>query len=131
MITDFGAIHDTLPALQAGTDMETGTTNIFDGALLADVTNGTAPEALVNQACMRILRTMFRLGVFNTSYTPSAIPVAAHDAVARQTEDQAITLLKNERQHAAAHLRDEVDHGRRRGRQHPGFAERRPVGQSD
>ncbi len=95
VITDFGAIHNTLPALQAGTDMETGTTNIFDGALLNDVTNGTAPEALVNEACFRILSTMFRLGVFNTNYAPSAIPVAAHDAVARDVEDQAITLLKN------------------------------------
>ena len=34
VITDFGAIHDTVPALQAGTDMETGTTTIYDGALL-------------------------------------------------------------------------------------------------
>ena len=95
MITDFGAMHNTVPALQAGTDMETGTTTIYDGALLDDVTNGTVPETLVDQACLRILRTMFRLGVFNTAYTPSAIPVAAHDAVARQTEEQAITLLKN------------------------------------
>ena len=59
------------------------------------MTNGTVPETLVDQACLRILTTMFRLGVFNTAYTPSAIPVAAHDAVARQTEEQAITLLKN------------------------------------
>ena len=95
VITDFGAIHNTVPALQAGTDMETGTTTIYDGALLDDVTNGTVPETLLDQACLRILRTMFRLGVFNTAYTPSAIPVAAHDPVARQTEAQAITLLKN------------------------------------
>jgi beta-glucosidase len=95
VITDFGAIHNTVPALQAGTDMETGTTTIYDGALLDDVTDGTVPETLLDQACLRILRTMFRLGVFNTAYTPSAIPVAAHDAVARQTEEQAITLLKN------------------------------------
>lgn len=95
VITDFGAIHSTVPALQAGTDMETGTTTIYDGALLDDVTDGTVPETLLDQACLRILRTMFRLGVFNTAYTPSAIPVAAHDAVARQTEEQAITLLKN------------------------------------
>ena len=75
--------------------METGTTTFYDGALLGRVTNGTVPETLLDQACLRILTTMFRLGVFDTAYTPSAIPVAEHDAVARQTEEQAITLLKN------------------------------------
>jgi beta-glucosidase len=95
VLTDFGAIHATLPALNGGTDMETGTTTIYDGALLAAIENGSAPLSQVNEACLRILRTMFRIGVFDRSYTPSPIPVAAHDAVARQTEEQAITLLKN------------------------------------
>jgi beta-glucosidase len=96
VLTDFGALHDTLQGLQAGTDMETGTATVYDGALLAAVTNGTAPESLVDQACRRILTTMFRLGVFDTAYTPTRIPVAAHDKVARSTEEQAITLLKND-----------------------------------
>jgi beta-glucosidase len=95
VLTDFGAIHDTLAALRGGTDMETGTTTVYDGALLAAVQNGQASLADVNEACLRILRTMFRTGVFDRSYTPSPIPVAAHAAVARQTEEQAITLLKN------------------------------------
>jgi beta-glucosidase len=44
---------------------------------------------------LRILATMFRFGVFDTDYTPTSIPVAAHDAVARAVERKAITLLKN------------------------------------
>jgi beta-glucosidase len=95
VLTDFGAIHDTLAALGGGTDLETGTTTVYDGALLAAVQNGQASLADVNEACLRILRTMFRIGVFDRSYTPSPIPVAAHDAVAQRTEEQAITLLKN------------------------------------
>jgi beta-glucosidase len=95
VLTDFGAIHDTLAALRGGTDLETGTTTVYDGALLAAVENGQASLADVNEACLRILRTMFRIGVFDRSYTPSPIPVAAHAAVAQQTEEQAITLLKN------------------------------------
>ncbi|SOD74577.1 beta-glucosidase [Jatrophihabitans sp. GAS493] len=95
VLTDFGALHDTLKGLQGGTDMETGTLTVYDGALLAAVSNGTASEAQVDQSVLRILTTMFRLGVFDRSYTPSAIPVAAHDAVARKTEESAITLLKN------------------------------------
>lgn len=95
VITDFGALHDTLTGLQAGTDMETGTDTFYDGALLSAVENHTAPLSLVNQACTRILLTMFRLGIFDHSYTPSPIPVSAHDKVATATEEQAITLLRN------------------------------------
>ena len=38
---------------------------------------------------------MFRIGLFDTDYTPTAIPVAAHHAVARAVQAKAITLLKN------------------------------------
>ncbi|MBV8998849.1 MAG: glycoside hydrolase family 3 C-terminal domain-containing protein [Solirubrobacterales bacterium] len=96
VLTDFGAIHDTLGAIFGGTDMETGTTNVYDGALLAAVENGQVPTSLIDDACYRILYTMFRLGIFDHAYTPSSIPVAAHDAVALNTEEQAITLLKNQ-----------------------------------
>jgi beta-glucosidase len=95
VLTDFGAIHDTVGALTGGTDMETGTTSVYDGALLSAVERGQVPESLVDEACLRILTTMFRLGIFDHAYVPSSIPVGAHDAVARSTEEQAITLLKN------------------------------------
>jgi beta-glucosidase len=95
VITDFGAIHDTLKGLAGGTDMETGTTTVYDGALLAALQNGTASLSQVNNSVLRILTTMFRVGVFDTSYTPSPIPVDAHNAVALSTEEKAITLLKD------------------------------------
>jgi beta-glucosidase len=95
VLTDFGALHATLKGLQAGTDMETGTASFYDGALLAAVQSGQASLAQVDQAVLRILTTEFRLGLFDTDYTPTSIPVAAHNAVARSVEDHAITLLKN------------------------------------
>src|SRR6266851_4420329 len=96
VMSDFGALHDTLTGLSGGDDMETGTTTVYDGALLAAVQSGQASLALVDDAVLRILTTMFRIGVFDTDYTPTSIPVAAHDAVARAVEDKAITLLKND-----------------------------------
>jgi beta-glucosidase len=95
VMTDFGALHDTLSGLQAGTDMETGTSTFYDGALLDALQSGQASLAQVDQAVLRILITMFRLGLFDNDYSPTSIPVAAHDAVARSVEDKAITLLKN------------------------------------
>ncbi len=95
VMSDFGALHDTLKGLAAGDDLETGTTTIYDGALLAAVQSGQASLALVDDAVLRILTTMVRIGLFDTDYTPTSIPVAAHDAVARSVEGKAITLLKN------------------------------------
>jgi beta-glucosidase len=97
VMSDFGALHDTLAGLAAGDDLETGTTTVYDGALLAALQSGQASLALVDDAVLRILTTMFRIGLFDTDYTPTAIPVAAHDAVARAVEARAITLLKNSR----------------------------------
>jgi beta-glucosidase len=97
VLTDFGAIHSTEPSLIAGTDMETGTRAFYDGPLLEAVRSGQISESLVDRSVLRILRTMFRFGLFDTDYTPTAIPVEAHGRVAREVEEQAITLLKNER----------------------------------
>jgi beta-glucosidase len=95
VMSDFGALHDTLKGLTGGDDMETGTSTVYDGALLAAVQSGQASLALVDNAVFRVLVTMFRIGVFDTDYTATSIPVVAHDAVARAVEDKAITLLKN------------------------------------
>jgi len=95
VLTDFGAAHSTVPTINAGTDMETGTATFYDGALLAAVRNGEVSEELVDRSVLRILRTMFAIGLFDTDYTPTAIPVREHGRVARQVQDEAITLLKN------------------------------------
>jgi len=97
VMTDFGALHDTLTGIAAGTDFEAGTSEFYDGALLAAVEAGHVPVAQIDEAVLRILTTMFRIGLFDTPDTPSAIPVGAHDAVARRVEAKAITLLKNRR----------------------------------
>lgn len=96
VLTDFGAIHSTEASIVAGTDMETGTRAFYADALLAAVNEGRVPVALVDRSVLRILRTMFAIGVFDTDYTPTAIPVAEHGAVAREVQEDAITLLKND-----------------------------------
>ena len=96
VLTDFGALHATLQGLQGGTDMETGTATFYDGALLAAAQSGQASIAQIDEAVLRILTTEFRLGLFDTDYTPTSIPVDAHNQVAREVEDHAITLLKND-----------------------------------
>jgi beta-glucosidase len=96
VLTDFGALHDTVGSATAGTDMETGTRSGYDGALLAAVNDGRVPVAVLDAAVHRILRTMFAFGVFDTTYEAGTIDVDAGAAVAQRVEEQAITLLKND-----------------------------------
>jgi beta-glucosidase len=96
VLTDFGAAHSTEGSIEAGLDMETGTDVFYGTALLTAVQEGRVAESLVDESVLRILRTMFAFGVFDGDYTPSAIPVAEHGAVAREVEEDAITLLKND-----------------------------------
>ena len=97
VITDFGAIHSTAPSIRAGTDMETGTRAFYDGPLLAAVRAGQVPESLVDRSVLRILRTMFAIGIFDNAYPAGTIPVQRHGRIAGEIQDEAITLLKNDR----------------------------------
>jgi len=98
VLTDFGASHSTEGSIEAGLDMETGLDLFYGEALLAAVQEGRVSEDLVDRSVLRILRTMFTFGIFDNDYTPTAIPVAEHGAVAREVEEDAITLLKNDGQ---------------------------------
>ena len=95
VMTDFGAMHSTIPALKAGTDMETGTANFYGAKLVQAVNNGEVDVALVNRSVIRILTPMFEFGLFDTDYTPSPINVQAGSTEALKVQNQAITLLKN------------------------------------
>jgi beta-glucosidase-like glycosyl hydrolase len=63
--------------------------------LLDAVRNGTVPESRLDVSCHRILYTMFRLRVFDNPVTRGPIDVAAGNKIARETQEKAITLLKN------------------------------------
>jgi len=108
VLTDFGAAHSTEGSIQAGLDMETGLDIFYGQSLLTAVQEGRVAEGLVNQSVLRILRTMFAFGIFDNDYSLTSIPVAEHGAVAREVEEDAITLLKNEGETLPLNA-DEVD----------------------
>ena len=95
MGTDYGAAHTTLGSLAGGVDMETGNKDAYSEHLLDAVRDGTVPESRLDVSCHRILRTMFRLRVFDNPVTRGPIDVAAGNTIARETQEKAITLLKN------------------------------------
>jgi beta-glucosidase len=97
VLSDFGAVHDTVASLRNGLDMETGLRLYYTPATItAAVSSGQVPEATIDEHVHRILRTMFAVGLFDQDNTPSAIPVQAHGAVARDVADRGMVLLKDD-----------------------------------
>lgn len=100
LMSDFLANHSMSPG--NGLDMETPgypVEPVFYGDhLVWAVRGGSLSEAVVDRACTRILWAMFTTGLFDAPLpeVDQPIPYAEHAAIARQIEEQAITLLKND-----------------------------------
>ena len=101
IMSDYFANHSTSPA--KGLDMEEpglpAQPTYYGATLLQAVQNGSISQATIDEACKRILWAMFATGLFDNPLPQAdqAIPYAEHAAVAQNIEEQAITLLKNDR----------------------------------
>jgi beta-glucosidase len=97
ILTDFGASYHTVDSIEDGMDLETGQIVAYGPALIAAVQDGRVSEQLVNERVSNILRTYFRFGVFDRPLpaTVQPVPVEEHGGMAREIEQEAITLLKN------------------------------------
>lgn len=100
VMSDWGAVHSTMPAANAGLEQESGAP--FDdkpyfGQALADaVRNGTVSYARLNEMARRILRSMFAHGLFDAPVSEQPIDYAAHAAVTRRDAEEGAVLLKND-----------------------------------
>jgi beta-glucosidase len=101
VMSDWGATHSTAPAANAGLDMEMWTGDHFGDPLKQAVQSGQVPMSRLDDMVLRILRSMFRVGVFDNP--PAAEPDAyAADVatpneaqLAREISEQGTVLLKN------------------------------------
>ncbi len=103
VMSDWGAVHSTVKAANAGLDQQSGQEldkAIYFGApLKAAVDVGTVSQARLDDMVARILRTMFAHGVIDTPSptTPQPIDYAAHGLIAQRAAEAGIVLLKNDR----------------------------------
>ncbi len=100
VISDWGAVHETVPAANAGTDIEMPKPDQFKpAALAAALSQGTVSQAIIDDKIRRILRTLARTGALDPQPAPdmNVINSPQHQALARTVARQGITLLKNER----------------------------------
>jgi beta-glucosidase len=99
VVSDWGANHTIFESVQGGLDLEMPGPAKYYGRLLVEaVRNWQIEESAVDEAARRVLRMVVKSGRMDG---PATIPAGsvntpAHQALARELAEEAITLLKNE-----------------------------------
>ena len=95
VMSDFAATPSTVGAARAGLDQEMPFEVFFGERLLAAVRSGKVSMATIDDKVLRILRQMFRLGLFDHPVQITSLPEARHGRQARRIAQRGIVLLKN------------------------------------
>lgn len=96
VMSDFiWGVRDTVEAANGGQDMEMMATQFFGSKLVKAVEDGFVPEERINDAALRIVRTILAFNKDHKEYDESIIGCADHIAVAKKVAEKSITLIKN------------------------------------
>lgn len=74
VISDWGAVHSTLPTAQAGLDLEMGGTTFLGPPLGEAIRNGDVSEDVLDEKVRRLLRVMMSIGIFDQPWQPRSGP---------------------------------------------------------
>ena len=97
VMSDFcWGVKDTVEAANGGQDMEMLWTLEFGKKLVQAVRDGFVPEAVVDEAALRIVRTILAFDRGHKEYDMSVVGCQAHIDLARRAAREGITLVKNE-----------------------------------
>ena len=122
VLTDYGfAQKSTANSANNGLELEMPTGGWYSRtSLTAAVATGQVAPATIDLHVRRILRTMFAYGMFDRDayrYDDNAIDQQGHGQVAREVEEAALTLMKNDGALPLDLATDEKDRADRVGRQ--------------
>lgn len=98
IISDWGAIHNTLFSLEAGLDVESDGETHYGETLKQKVKDGEIKESEINERIKNILRSKFVMGFFE-GHEPedeSLVNTKEHKKVALDSARRSIVLLKNQ-----------------------------------
>jgi beta-glucosidase len=98
VISDFiWGIRDTVDAANGGMDIEMNDTHRFGDKLVDAVRNGQVPEDRINDAAVRIIRTLLAFTEANDKeYGEELLGSQDHIALALEAAEKSMTLMKNE-----------------------------------
>lgn len=101
VISDWAAVHETKAAAENGLDIEMSVTNKFDSYYFADsliesIKKGIINESVLDDKVKRIIKLMFKIGIFFDCRSSGTFNMPEHRAAIYQTALESIVLLKNE-----------------------------------
>ena len=96
VMSDFiWGVKDTVEAANGGQDIEMMLTNFFGEKLIRAVKDGFVPESRIDDAALRIVRTILAFDRGHREYDMSVVGCQAHIDLARKVAEKSITLVKN------------------------------------
>ena len=102
VISDWSAVHSTIPSALAGMDIEMGTNAdnyneyFFGDSLVSAVKSGKVPELVVDDMARRELRVLLEVKALDPDQKKGSFASQEHFDIARKIADEAIVLLKND-----------------------------------
>ena len=98
VVSDWGAVHSTGPAANAGLDLEMpGPPRHFGKKLLNAVKEGEVSERQIDENARRMVRFILRTGALDGLPRPKGeLQSERHRTIARNAAEEGIVLLKNE-----------------------------------
>ena len=97
VMSDFiWGVLDTVEAANGGQDIEMMLTHYFGKNLIQAVKDGFVPEARIDDAALRIVRTIMAFDRGHKEYDMSVVGCKDHIALAKKVAEKAITLVKND-----------------------------------
>lgn len=94
VMSDWGAVDDRVAGLKAGLDLEMPSSNGYNDQLIVQaVKNHELSEEVLNQACARILKEVFR---YVDHKQPGTFDLEKDHQLAKTIAQESIVLLKNE-----------------------------------
>lgn len=97
IISDFiWGVKDTVEAANGGQNIEMCCTRFFGDKLVEAVKNGEVPESKIDDAAIRIIRTLIAFEeAYNKNYDKSVLGCKEHIEVALEAARKGITLIQN------------------------------------
>eukprot|EP01089_Gocevia_fonbrunei_P021564 TRINITY_DN8424_c0_g1_i1.p1 TRINITY_DN8424_c0_g1~~TRINITY_DN8424_c0_g1_i1.p1 ORF type:complete len:698 (+),score=183.89 TRINITY_DN8424_c0_g1_i1:187-2094(+) len=99
VMSDWGATHSTVESANNGLDMQMPDDSFFGPALEAAIHSGKVPQSRLDDMVVRILTSMFSVGIFDNPVTGNLsvnVQSKAHTKLARDLGTAANILLKND-----------------------------------
>lgn len=101
VVSDWGAVHDTVAAAEVGLDVEMDVRPCFDDYFLANplkklVAEGKISEEYIDKKIRNILRLMFRINMLDGDRAEGSYNTREHQEAVLECAKESIILLKND-----------------------------------